>query len=154
VALLRLVAIAHTHGYGVGVTDKWWEYVQSVSSKGRPADIAELTKISAPTISRWNPENKGGPARPDPDNVVRFAKAYERSPLEALIQAGYIDADDIGRPIETPTSMRDVSDTALLEELGSRLAERLEGDEAQDGLVGDDFIEDPGMDGMEDRDQG
>lgn len=105
------------------MTDTWWEYVQNVSHKARPADIADKTKISAPTISRWNPDNKGGPARPDPDNVVRLARAYERSPLEALICAGYIEADDIGRPVEIPGSMKDVSDASFMAELTNRLAE-------------------------------
>jgi transcriptional regulator with XRE-family HTH domain len=130
------------------MTDKWWEYVQNVSHRARPADIAENTGISAPTISRWNPENKGGPARPDPDNVVRFARAYERSPLEALISADYIDADDIGRPIEPLVSMKDVTDAALIDELSGRLETlraRLTGDQGEGWSSAGWAAEDPSV---------
>lgn len=101
----------------------WWEYVGRVSRGARTIDIAEQTRISAATISRWNPESKGGASRPDADNVVVFARAYERSPLEALIAAGYLKAEEIGQPVEFAGSLSDVSDTILVSELANRLSE-------------------------------
>jgi transcriptional regulator with XRE-family HTH domain len=137
------------------MTDAWWDYVQKISQKSRPADIAERTQISAPTISRWNPENKGGPARPDPDNVVRFAREYNRSPLEALIIAGYITVDDIGKPVQLPGSAKDMTDRALVEALADRLAElrgRLTGDEGEGWSSAGWSAEDPGVGRVQDGD--
>lgn len=137
------------------MTDKWWEYVQNVSHRGRPADIAEKTGISAPTISRWNPDNKGGPARPDPDNVVRFARAYERSPLEALISADYIEVGDIGQPVQLPGSAKDMTDDALVAALADRLAElrgRLTGDEGEGWSSAGWAAEDPSVGRVENSD--
>jgi hypothetical protein len=137
------------------MSNKWWEYVQNITHKARPADIAEKTGISAPTISRWNPENKGVPARPDPDNVVRLARAYERSPLEALISADYIDADDINRPIEPLVSMKDVTDAAMLDELADRLKSlraRLAGNNGEGWSSAGWSVEDPGVGRVKDGD--
>lgn len=130
------------------MSDTWWEYVQNVARKAGPADIAAQTGIPAPTISRWNPASKGRPARPEPDSAVRFARAYERSPLEALINAGYIEAEDIGRPIEPLGALRDVTDDAMVDELGRRLAElrgRLVGDDGEGWSSAGWSSEDPGV---------
>lgn len=139
------------------MTDTWFEYVGRVTRNAGPGEIEERTEISSATVSRWNPKNKGGGARPEADTVVQFARRYDRSPLEALIHAGYIEAEDVGRPIEFVSSMHDVSNEAFMDELERRLGRLSEleaGDDAEDGLIGDDFIENPGMDGIQDRDQG
>lgn len=137
------------------MTDAWWDYVQKISQKSRPTDIAEKTGISAPTISRWNPDNKGGPARPDPDNVVRLARCYNRSPLEALIVAEYITTDDIGKPVQLPGSAKDMTDKALVEALADRLAElrgRLTGNEGEGWSSAGWAVEDPGVGRVENSD--
>lgn len=101
----------------------WWEYVVRVCRGARTIDVAEQTDIPPATISRWNPETKGGASRPTADNVVVFARAYGRSPLEALISAGYIKAEEAGLPVEFVGSLSDVSDATLVDELADRLAE-------------------------------
>lgn len=140
------------------MTDTWWEYVLDVSQKAGPAEIEEQTGIPSPTVSRWSPDAKGGPARPSPDNVTRFARGYRRSPLEALISAGYICRDDLNLPIETPVSMGDVSDDDLLKELAGRLAElrglQLGGNDSKDGLPPHWGRQDPGVGRMQDGDEG
>jgi hypothetical protein len=140
------------------MTDSWWEYVQSVSGKARPADIAAKTGISAPTISRWNPASKGHPKCPEPENVVKFASSYEQSPFEALLHANYgISREDLDIPMNAPVSMDDLSDADFVEALADRLAAlraQLRRHDPEEGLASDDFIEDSGMDGMEDRNEG
>lgn len=135
----------------------WWEYVGRVTRNARPIDIAEKTGISAATISRWNPDNKGGGARPEADNVVQFARKYDRSPLEALLHANYIHADEIGQAVEIAGSMRDVSDNLMIEELASRLADfrrlQLGGDQSQEWPPSGWRREDTGVGSVENGDQ-
>jgi transcriptional regulator with XRE-family HTH domain len=100
----------------------WWEYVQDVSDGVGPEKVAEKTGIPGPTISRWNPAAKGGAARPSPDKVVQFARAYERSPFEALLRADYgINPEDLDIPMQAPVPMDNVTDEALVRELSRRL---------------------------------
>lgn len=109
---------------GQAMTDEWWKYVQKISHKAGPAKIAEQTKIPGPTISRWDPTSKGGPATPKPDNVVRFAHAYEVSPLEALLHAGYgINRDDLRLPVGSDWSIDDAPDADVIDLLVRRFEE-------------------------------
>lgn len=79
--------------------------------------IAAITGIEQSGISRW----KLGKNAPSADNVIKFARAYHRSPIEALIAAGYVDATEVNGIIEVGASVSDVPSDELLGELGRRL---------------------------------
>lgn len=96
--------------------ETWWAYVERIANKAPQKDIATKTGVDGSSISRWK---KG--VRPEGDQVVAFARAYGRTPIEALIAARYIEPDEVGGAIEISISMGEVSDAALLEELASRL---------------------------------
>lgn len=132
----------------------WSEYVQMYSQGDKQGVIAEKIGVESSTIGRWL---KGQTKRPDASQVIDFARAYGRSPIEALIHATYVQADEAGQAIEIAGSMRDVSDKALLDELAGRLSEfrrLLTGDDAQGWPPPAWRVEDTGMRSVQDRHQG
>jgi transcriptional regulator with XRE-family HTH domain len=97
--------------------ETWWAYVEKHAGKVHQKVIADKAGVDGSTVSRW----KEG-VTPKGEAVVAFARAYKRSPIEALIAARYIEPDEVGGAIEISISMGEVSDAALLEELAGRLA--------------------------------
>lgn len=106
--------------YPDGVGDStWWEYVLTVSGSAAQKDIAAATGIDQSSISRW----QRGTNSPRAEAVVAFARAYGRSPVEALVAAGYLVSDELG-VVELTTLTGDltrVSIDALLSELRRRV---------------------------------
>jgi hypothetical protein len=68
----------------------WWDYVESVAGADTLSEIARRAGISSTTIPRWRRTTQ--PV--DAGDAVAFARAYGRSPLEALVVAGYLTADE------------------------------------------------------------
>lgn len=134
--------------------ETWPEYVARHSRNAHQEDIAYAVGVDQSTVQRWlDIERWNTGKRPMPDQVVKFAKAYGRRPVEAFIAAGFLGPDDISGPIQIAVSMDDVSDQDLMKGLADRLARyrRLTGNDSQDGLVADDWGQDPGVDGMKNR---
>jgi transcriptional regulator with XRE-family HTH domain len=98
----------------------WAEYVKTYAQEDKQGAIAEKMGVQSSTVGHWL---TGKTKRPDAPQAINFARIYRRSVIEALIHAGYIEADEVGEAIEIAGSMRDVSDKALLEELAGRLAD-------------------------------
>lgn len=70
----------------------WWRYVVTVTGEATQKDIAAATGIDQSSISRW----QRGASTPRAEAVVAFARAYKRSPVEALVAAGYLSSSEIG----------------------------------------------------------
>ena len=105
-------------------------------------DVAAATGIDQSSISRW----QRGTNTPRAEAVVALARAYRRSPVEALVAAGYLSAGDRG-VVELTTLTGDLTGAsidALLGELRRRLLAAVAPDEAQPWPAGWS-IEDPGM---------
>lgn len=104
----------------------WPEYVNAAAGDARGADIAAKASVSESTVSRW----RSGQVRPDPDQVERFARAYELDPREALRIAGYFAADDMEGLAEAhrrdglprALQLRDFTDLELAQEMVRRIA--------------------------------
>lgn len=133
--------------------EPWIEYVQRHAHGATNEEIGNKIGLHKASVGRWKDN-----VQPRAEHVVAFAREYGRAPVEALIHAGYIKPEEVGIAVEFAGSMRDVSNKAFAEELERRLDRLTEldsaGDDSEDGLVGDDFIEDSGVDGVEDRNQG
>lgn len=71
-------------------TTTWAEYVQHHTPNETQGQVAARTGISQGTISRW----LAGSAMPTAQAVVAFARAYHINPVEALVAAGVITADE------------------------------------------------------------
>jgi transcriptional regulator with XRE-family HTH domain len=97
----------------------WWRYVVTVTGNVAQKDIANATGIDQSSISRW----QRGTSTPRAEAVVALARAYGRSPVEALVAAGYLSSTEVG-VVELTTLTGDltgVSVDSLLNELRRRV---------------------------------
>ncbi len=97
----------------------WWRYVVTVTGNAPQKDIATATGIDQSSISRW----QRGANSPRAEAVVALARAYGRSPVEALVAAGYLSSSEVG-VVELTTLTGDlttVSIDSLLSEIRRRV---------------------------------
>jgi transcriptional regulator with XRE-family HTH domain len=97
----------------------WWRYVQTVTGGAAQKDVAAATGIDQSSISRW----QRGSNTPRAEAVVALARSFGRSPVEALVAAGYLEGDELG-VVELTTLTGDltaVSIDSLLSEIRRRL---------------------------------
>lgn len=107
------------HGQGEIAQAKWWQYVVTVTGNAAQKDIAAAAGIDQSSISRW----QRGSITPRAEAVVALARAYGRSPVEALVAAGYLNSNELG-VVELTTLTGDLSGASidsLLSELRRRL---------------------------------
>ncbi|SBS77288.1 hypothetical protein MHPYR_400059 [uncultured Mycobacterium sp.] len=106
--------------YPVRVADAmWWQYVVTVTGNATQKDIAATTGIDQSSISRW----QRGANTPHAKAVIALARAYNRSPVEALVAAGYLSSTELG-VVELTTLTGDLtraSIDALLSEIRRRV---------------------------------
>jgi transcriptional regulator with XRE-family HTH domain len=97
----------------------WWRYVMTVTGNAAQKDIAAATGIDQSSISRW----QRGTNTPSAEAVIALARAYGRSPVEALVAAGYLSSNEPG-VVELTTLTGDltrVSIDSLLSEVRRRV---------------------------------
>lgn len=97
----------------------WWRYVVTLTGNAAQKDIAAATGIDQSSISRW----QRGTNAPRAEAAVALARAYGRSPVEALVAAGYLSSTELG-VVELTTLTGDltrVSIDSLLSELRRRV---------------------------------
>lgn len=97
----------------------WPSYMRRVTAGATQVQIAEQTGIEQTSISRW----LLGKDRPRAELVIQFARAYNRSPVEALIAAGYLNTDEIGGVIELEADLSAVSPERMFDELRRQFTE-------------------------------
>lgn len=86
----------------------WWQYVLTVTGNAAQKDIAATTGIDQSSISRW----QRGTNTPRAEAVVALARAYGRSPVEALVAAGYLSSDEVG-VVELTTLTGDLTGASI-----------------------------------------
>jgi transcriptional regulator with XRE-family HTH domain len=86
----------------------WWPYVLTVTGNATQKDIAAATGIDQSSISRW----QRGTNTPRAEAVVALARAYGRSPVEALVAAGYLSSSELG-VVEMTTLTGDLSGASI-----------------------------------------
>ena len=95
---------------------RWWRYVRDVAGDDTQLQIAAKSGIDKYHPTRW----KQG-WRPAAEFVVAFAQAYNRSPLEALVEAEYLTEEQAALQRVEITDLSAASDEELLAELQRRL---------------------------------
>ena len=86
----------------------WWRYVVTVTGDAAQKDIAAATGIDQSSISRW----QRGTNTPRAEAVVALARAYGRSPVEALVAAGYLSSTEVG-VVELTTLTGDLTGASI-----------------------------------------
>jgi transcriptional regulator with XRE-family HTH domain len=84
------------------IEEGWPTYVRRIADGLTQAQIAsKVGSVSTSNIGRWV---RGEPGQPGADNVIAFAKAFDRPVTEALAAAGYLSGEDFTIPDRTPLS--------------------------------------------------
>lgn len=98
------------------VIETWPQYVRRIAGSLTQAQIAaKMGGVSTSNVGRWV---RGEPGQPSAENVIAFAKAFNRPALEALTKAGYlIEEYDRDR-----TPLSEYSNAELMEEITKRIS--------------------------------
>lgn len=99
----------------------WSDYVRHTIGKDQQVDAARKAHVDQTTISRWVRGGQAGKA----ENVVKFARAYNRPVLEALVIAGFISEAEAKARVSI-TQYEDPTDDELLALLERRLRQTRE----------------------------
>ena len=102
----------------VTVAETWPEYVRRISGSATQAQIAARIGVGRLSVCNW----LHGKTRPKAETVISVARAYHRSPVEALIAAAYLSPDEADEPIEIRSSLADIDGGDLGTEVLRRLA--------------------------------
>ena len=104
------------------IVEDWTSYVRRVASGLGQLEIAAKTGLAQTNIGRWL---RSEPVIPKAESVVAFARAFNEPPIEALVAAGYITAEEAGaKARKSKTPLREYSEVELLEEMLSRKTKR------------------------------
>lgn len=104
------------------MTETWPEYLRRITAGQTQAQIAQCIGIARLSVCNW----LQGKTRPKPETAILVARVYERSPIEALLAAAYLNAAEVRLPIETRISPRDMPAEEVAAEVRRRLLQ-LEG---------------------------
>jgi transcriptional regulator with XRE-family HTH domain len=102
--------------------EDWSDYVRRIVGDLNQLEIAAKTGLAQTNIGRWL---RGIPQAPKVESVVQFARAFGQPPVEALVAAGYITAEEAGakaRRQRTPLS--EYSEEELVDDLRRRVLQR------------------------------
>ena len=99
------------------MSDTWPQYLRRISAGQTQTQIAD--RIGIGRLSVHN--GLRGRTRPKAETVIAIAQAYQRSPLEALLAASYLEPGDLNGPV-IHASLRDLSAHEITEEVGRRLS--------------------------------
>jgi transcriptional regulator with XRE-family HTH domain len=105
----------------MAVEEHWSAYVRRVvGADMNQLDIAARTGLAQTNIGRWL---RGAPGQPRADSVIAFARAFNQPPLEALIAAAYLTAEEANATVILRPGLVDYSSAELLAELSSRFSD-------------------------------
>jgi transcriptional regulator with XRE-family HTH domain len=111
----------NSHDAGVSgtgpVAETWPEYVRRISGGATQAQIAERIGVGRLSVCNW----LRGKSHPKAETVISAARAYRRSPIEALIAACYLNSDEADHPIEIRAALADID----ADNLGTEVLRRL-----------------------------
>ncbi|MCF3939961.1 helix-turn-helix domain-containing protein [Gordonia tangerina] len=102
------------------MTESYWEYLVRITDGASGVAISRAAQVDAGNISRW----KSGKTRPSAEAVVKIARVWKRPPVEALVAAGYLTANEAGGTVEIAQSIADLGDDELLTEIRKRMEAR------------------------------
>lgn len=96
-------------------TTRWWAYVERVTNNAGGVEIAHKVQFDPSAVSRWKRGDN-----PRWDFVLKFARAYNRNVLEALVEAEFITEEEASLR-EIKAGVEDLTTVELLEEALKRV---------------------------------
>lgn len=100
-----------------GAPETWPAYLRRISGGATQAQIAQRIGIGRLSVYNW----LHGKTQPRAETVIGVARAFGRSPVEALVVAAYLGTDEVGHPVQVSVSLEEV----LGELLGAEVLRRL-----------------------------
>ena len=100
-----------------GVAETWPQYLRRISGGATQAQIAERIGLGRLSVYNW----LHGKTQPKAETVMTVARAYGRSPIEALLAAAYLRGDEVRLPIERRSSPTDIGADELAAEVRRRM---------------------------------
>ena len=97
--------------------ETWPQYLRRITGAATQAQIAERIGIGRLSVCNW----LQGKTRPKAETVIVVARVYQRSPIEGLLAAGYLQLDEAGSPIKIHASAHDLPAQELADEVCRRL---------------------------------
>ena len=101
------------------MTETWPEYLRRITTGETQGQIADRIGIGRLSVCHW----LAGKTRPKAETAIAVARAYDRPPIEALLAAGYVKAEEVRLPIEVRSSPAAFSADELAAEVRRRLLE-------------------------------
>lgn len=101
------------------MTETWPEYLRRITAGQTQLEIAARVGVGRLSVCHW----VHGKTRPKPETAIAVARVYDRSPIEALLAAGYLRATEVRLPIDTRTSPQVLSAEDLAAEVRRRLVD-------------------------------
>lgn len=98
--------------------ESWSQYVSRVAGTYTQIQIAKKSGLSQASVGAWL---RGEPGVPRAESVITFARAFNQSPIAALVAAGYLTDEEAGTVGRTPLSQ--YSRDELFDELSNRFPE-------------------------------
>jgi transcriptional regulator with XRE-family HTH domain len=101
----------------------WADFLTAVAGPNAPtsnqSEIARVAGVSTATVSRW----VSGDSRPKAEQVIGVARAYNVSPLHALVAAGYLEQAEVEGEVEIPRALAiaDYTELELAQEMLRRI---------------------------------
>lgn len=99
----------------------WPTYLAEISTNH--SEIARAADVHSGTVGRWFK----GTSRPEASAVIAVARAFDRSPVVALVVAGYLTRDEIEGSVQITPGMSLAEFTEL--EIAQELVRRIEAGE-------------------------
>lgn len=101
------------------MTETWPEYLRRITGGQTQSQIAERIGVGRLSVCHW----LHGKTRPKPETAIAVARVYDRSPIEALLAAGYLDPAEVRLPVDTRSSPQDLPAEEVAAEVRRRLVE-------------------------------
>jgi transcriptional regulator with XRE-family HTH domain len=90
--------------------------------RGTQQELAERSGINTSTLSRW----LAGKVAPSYEQVITFSRGVGLNPIQGLVMAGYISANE-ARTTINELRIEDIDELVLLDELKRRAVLRVKG---------------------------
>jgi transcriptional regulator with XRE-family HTH domain len=101
------------------MTETWPEYLRRITGRQTQSQIAERVGVGRLSVCHW----LHGKTRPKPETAMAVARVYDRSPIEALLAAGYLDPAEVRLPVDSRTSPQHLPAEEIAAEVRRRLLE-------------------------------